>query len=276
MNGITAHCGESLILSDGRKTVIALMRDVFNKAGIALHAFDHYGHGYSEGTRFYVPSYQQNLQDYLNFIKLVDAEYGGELPVFIMGASYGGNLTIHAARRIQEDPSVGPKKFGGALMFCPAVIADLPPKPVQWLLRYLVAPLFPTWTPFFMPNPVSADRVWKDPEVLQKRTDPRLREMNIIGTGLPYRLGTALQLLISMEDAVAKIIPGFQVPFFLMHGTEDHGVKIEGSEFMWRTVDTPMQDREFHHIEGGYHDLFSMKDSREYLERAVAWMKKRI
>ena len=212
----------------------------------------------------------------MKFIKMVDEKYESKIPVFIMGTSYGGNLTIHASRRIQDDPSVGPKKFGGVLMFCPAVIGDMPPKPVYLTLRYLLAPLFPRWTPFFMPNPVSADRIWKEPEVLKLRTDPRLREMNIIGTGLPFRLGTAVSLVRALEDAVNISIPGYKVPFFLVHGTEDHGVKIEGSEFLWRTADTPNETREFHHIEGGYHDLFSMEDSPKYVEMAVAWMEKRM
>lgn len=168
MHGITGNSGEGFELSDGRKTVVALIHRVFNEAGIALHCFDHYGHGYSEGTRFFVPSYQENLQDYINFVQMVDKKYKGEMPIFLMGCSYGGTLTIHASRKFQDNPSLGPRKFGGALLFCPAVTTELPPYPVYLLLRYVLAPLYPKWTPFFMPNPISADRVWKDVRVDKK------------------------------------------------------------------------------------------------------------
>ena len=127
-----------------------------------------------------------------------------------------------------------------------------------------------------MPNPISADRIWKDPEVLKMRSDPRLKEMKIGGSGLPYKLGTAVALLVGMEEVQTKAIPGFKVPYFLAHGTEDYGVKIEGSEFLWRTADTPPEDRVFHHIEGAYHDLFSLEKSKDYLQMAVEWMETRI
>lgn len=148
MHGVTAHSGEGFeVASDGRKTNVALIRQVLNdEADMALHGFDQYGHGYSEGSRFFIPSFQQNLQDYLTFIRIVDQKYDGQVPIFLMGLSYGGNLTIQASRVIQDDPTVGPKQFGGALLFCPAVIGDLPPAPVYYTLRYLLAPLFPKWT----------------------------------------------------------------------------------------------------------------------------------
>lgn len=218
--GVEAHSGEAFECKDGRKTSVALIREVFNAADIAVHSFDYFGHGYSEGTRFLVPAYEDTVTDCLTFIQSVDETYKGELPVFIMGISYGGNLTIQTSRRIQDNPKLGPKTFGGAILWCPAVIGDLPPWPITYMLRYILAPLFPTWVPFFMPNPVSAERIWKDPEVLKMRTDPRLREMNIGGTGTPYRLGTAAAMVDGLEEVHDKAIPGFRVPFFLAHGTE--------------------------------------------------------
>jgi acylglycerol lipase len=276
LNGVTSHSGEGFQLSDGRMTNVALLRQVFNASNVALYSFDNYGHGFSEGTRFFIPSYEENLKDYLTFIRLVDDKNNGSLPVFIMGSSYGGNLTIHASRRVQDNPSLGPKKFGGAILFCPAVIGDLPPKPVYYALRYIFAPLCPLWTPFFMPHPINPERVWKDPEVRKLRQEPRLVEMQIGGAGNPYRLGTALSLVTAMDEVVSKAIPGYKVPFFLAHGTDDFGVKIEGSEFLWRTVDTPMDDRAFYHVEGGYHDLLSMKDSQKYLEMVISWMEQQL
>lgn len=145
LHGVTGQAGEAFEIA-GRKTNVALLRQVVNDADMALHAFDYYGHGFSEGTRFYVPSFQQSLQDVMTYIKLVDAAYDGKIPIFLLGASYGGNLTIQASRLIQDDASQGPTKFGGALLFAPSIIADLPPAPVTYVLRYLIAPLCPKWT----------------------------------------------------------------------------------------------------------------------------------
>uniref|UniRef100_A0A7S2Y9R0 Serine aminopeptidase S33 domain-containing protein n=1 Tax=Entomoneis paludosa TaxID=265537 RepID=A0A7S2Y9R0_9STRA len=274
INGVTSHSGEIFVKKNGQKTSVGLLIDTFNGANIALYSHDNYGHGYSEGDRFYIPSYESNLQDYLKFIKMVGDKNKGELPVYIMGISYGGTLTLHAARKIQDDPSLGPKKFSGCILACPAIIGDLPPFPVYQILRYILAPLFPKWTPFFMPNPISPDRIWSDPEVLEMHRNPRMTEMRLAGEGEPFRLGTALSLVVSLDEARFKVIPGFNVPFYLMHGTEDHGVKIEGSEYMWSTVDTPIDSREFVHVEGGFHDLFSLPESYDLMEGVVKWMKK--
>lgn len=155
MHGVAGHGGEALDVN-GRKTNVALIRQVLqgddgkknkNKNDIALHTFDLCGHGYSEGPRFFIPSFQENLNDYLTFIQLVDQEYDQKVPIFLMGMSYGGTLTIEASRSIQNDPQkVGPKIFAGALLYCPAVIGDLPPPAVYYTLRYVLAPLCPKWT----------------------------------------------------------------------------------------------------------------------------------
>lgn len=127
-----------------------------------------------------------------------------------------------------------------------------------------------------MPNPLSFGRIWKDPEMVRLRRDNRMMEMKLGGSGDPLRLGTALALVKSLDHVVHKSIPGFQAPFFLLHGTEDHVVKIEGSELFWRRVDTPKQHREFHHFEGGYHDIMGQKDSQKYMEAAVSWMERQL
>lgn len=126
-----------------------------------------------------------------------------------------------------------------------------------------------------MPNPVSPDRVWRDPEVLEMRRRPRELQMRICGGGEPFCLGTALALVNSIDQVVKHSIPGFKVPFFLAHGTKDYGVKIEGSEFMFEIAATADEDKEYHRLDGAYHDLFSLKESHDYLKKAVAWIEKR-
>jgi alpha-beta hydrolase superfamily lysophospholipase len=156
MHGIQAHGGNGDILKDGRKIEKAFLAESFNKEGFAFYAHDKYGHGYSEGTRRWIPnSYETNVQDFESLIRLAVAENGNDenIPVFLGAESYGCTVTIHVARRFQDDPSRGPKNFKGILLTAPAIIAELPPQPVFFLLKSVLAPLFPKWAPFFMPNP---------------------------------------------------------------------------------------------------------------------------
>jgi alpha-beta hydrolase superfamily lysophospholipase len=154
MHGIQAHGGNGDILKDGRKIEKAFLADAFVKEGFAFYAHDMYGHGYSEGTRRWIPaSYETNVKDFESLIRLAVAEQGEDTPVFLGAESYGGTVTIHVARRFQDNPSSAPKNFKGILLMAPAIIAELPPQPVFFILKSILAPLFPKWAPFFMPNP---------------------------------------------------------------------------------------------------------------------------
>lgn len=146
-HGIHAHGGHGVVMDDGRKLNMSLMVEQCMSEGFALYSFDYYGHGYSEGTRFLVPGWEKNLKDLLNFVELATAEHDSQLPCFLWGESYGGCLAIHATRSYQNNPETAPKNFKGVLLQAPAIIGDLPPYPVVFVLRNLLAPYFPRWTP---------------------------------------------------------------------------------------------------------------------------------
>lgn len=279
MHGISTHSGKALRMPPppppaSRPLNTALLADALTKQGFALYAFDLYGHGFSEGTRFLIPqSWETNLQDYRRFCHLVASQHDASLPLFLMGESYGCTLTIHLARHFQDHPESAPPNFDSIILTAPAIIGDLPPLPVVWTLRYLLTPLFPTWRPFFMPNPVSADRIWKDETIRKIRMEPR--NQLIDGSGIPFRLGTATNLLAALEACRTTAIPGFKLPYCIIHGTEDYGVPMEGSEFMWDHTETAPTDREFHRIDGAYHDLFADPQAEKCMELVLAWIQKR-
>lgn len=273
VHGIQTHGGKAFVLKNGRKINLALLTDACNKENIALYAPDMYGHGYSEGQRWMIPgTWENNLHDLTAFVNLVKGD-DMTIPLFLLGESYGGTLTIHAARHFQDNPETVPN-FAGIMLTGPAIIGDVPPYPVYFVLRYCLAPLFPSWIPFFMPNPVSAERVWRDPEVLALHTTPRMKELMLDSAGTPFRLGTAKNLLIALELARTQALPGFKVPYCIVHGSKDMGVPIKGSEFMVATASTPPEDAEFHRIEGAYHDLLADPVAEEVVEHFIVFMQK--
>lgn len=276
-HGIQAHSGQSFVTEQGDKLNMPLLCEQYLQHGYAIFAHDMYGHGYSEGTRWLIPgSYEINKKDSLNFIKLAVSDHDESTPVFLLGESYGCTLNLLVARYFQDYPEEAPKNFGGSLLLAPAIVGDLPPYPVYFTLRYILAPLLPAWRPFFMPNPVSADRIWRDPAVLKQRVDPRMAECAIGGAGQPFRLGTASNLVCALEAARTKAIPGLKVPFCVLHGTADYGVKIEGSEYLWEHSATPNEHREFHRIEGAYHDLLSDPERKTVVQKTIDWLERRL
>jgi pimeloyl-ACP methyl ester carboxylesterase len=126
------------------------------------------------------------------------------------------------------------------------------------------------------PNPVSADRIWREPEILALKTGARSVAMKLNGAGTAFRLGTAKNLLDALMDVKSSVIPGFTVPYCLLHGTEDAACPISGPEFMWKTAKTPEAEREFHRLEGAYHDLSADPDADKFIKITLDWVEKRL
>lgn len=259
--------------SDGRYTDYALRSRGMNKAGIAVYAHDGLGHGFSEGQRFYIPDgdWTVNRDDLVKFARFVASKHDPGTPIFLSGDSYGGCLALHAAKVLQDDPQG--VTLTGLLVNCPAIHGDLPPLPVIYFLQYGLAPFFPTRTPFFMPHPITADRVWKEDEPRAFFTDQK--EMRGLSTGgVKFCLGTALGMLLAMQSVQEDVIPAIQIPFHVNHGTDDHGVRISGSEFLVEKALTPKEDQVFNRVEGGYHGLFSELEAPSFLESELNFIEK--
>jgi len=275
MHGIQTHSGKANILSNGRKINVGLQAEMLLNENCALFAFDMYGHGFSEGMRFWIPSWENNKQDYINFVHLVQKQVGDTVPIFLLGESYGSTLTLHVAKHFQDHPSEAPKRFNSIILTAPAIIGDVPPRPIYDFFMFL-ARRYPQWRPFFMVNPVSPDRIWRDPEVLKIRSDPKFIASKIDGSGEPFILGTAANMVWSMDSLRQEVIPAFQLPFMILHGTKDYAVPIAGSEFMWENVATPMEQRKFLRKEGVYHDIFSDQLAEECMQDVIDWINDRL
>ena len=258
-----------------------LMIDTFVTNDIAVYAYDLYGHGYSEGVRFFIPeSYHVNVQDYIQFCHLVVAKDHptSTAPIFFMGESYGCTIVLHAAKYFQDhssDPEKQLPNFDSLILTAPAIIGDLPIYPVVVLLTWL-GKYYPTWRPFFMPNPVSPDRIWKDPLVRECYCD-KTKPANVVdGSGIPFRLGTGVQLLRALEDVRTNIIPQLTTPYMVIHGTEDHGVPISGSEYLYKNSLTASDQKEFIQMEHAYHDLLADPTAEISMTHIMNWMDRRI
>jgi len=250
------------------------VRTMTEQHGFAVYAHDQLGHGYSEGARFLIPSgkWQINRDDLIRFAKDVVCKEYPDVPLFLCGDSYGGCLVLHAGREFQDHPELVNNQFAGILLNAPAIIGDLPPAPVVALLRRL-AVLTPTWTPFFMPHPVSSERIWKE---LEPREYYSNKNDGLSKGGKPFCLGTALGLLTALESVRADIIPGFTAPFSINHGTKDYAVLMEGSEFMMEHAKTPKEDAVLNKIPDGYHDMYSELNAEEILDLEIKWIQQQL
>mmetsp|Transcript_25356 Transcript_25356/g.44551 ORF Transcript_25356/g.44551 Transcript_25356/m.44551 type:complete len:359 (+) Transcript_25356:73-1149(+) len=274
-HGIHSHSAHASRI-DGRALDLALFVDTFLNMGLAVYARDMYGHGLSEGTRFYIPSWTEARQDVINFCKLVADQHPKDIPLFISGESIGGNFSILVSRYFQDHPEDAPSNFDSSLLICPAIEGDLPPFPVYQLLRYVLAPLRPKWRPFFMPNPISPDRIWRDSKVCAEYTQPRRQESQMDACGIPFRLGTAVGMVLALEHVQKVAIPGYNKPFCIVHGDNDEGVPISGSKRLYGSSSTPEDQKEFHTIPGAHHGLLADPRAEEAIGHLAKFVETRI
>jgi alpha-beta hydrolase superfamily lysophospholipase len=275
MHGICTHSVKYIQLPhSNRKVSSPLLIERLLQNDIAFYAFDLYGHGYSEGLRSFIPeSYHINCQDYSTFCQMVAQENVHQAPIVLLGESYGSTLSLLVARQFQDDAAGGLPNFDSLILTAPAIIGDLPPYPVVKFLTFL-AYYYPTWRPFFMPNPVSPDRIWRDPAVRAIYSDKSLPANKVDGQGIPFRLGTGVNLLRALEDVRNRAIPGLTVPYMILHGTEDHGVPISGSELLYEK--SASTEKEFLRKPGAYHDLLADPVAEECMQDILGWIEKRV
>jgi len=273
-HGICGQSGFGMKIAD-RYTDQALRIRQMANAGIAVYSFDGLGHGFSEGSRFYIPGgrWQIFRDDLVAFCRLASEDFdddGGAVPLFVSGDSYGGCLALHAAHHFQENDAERPPGFVGCSLNCPSIEADLPPKPVELFLRYGLAPFFPTWTPFFMPHPITSERIWKEPEAREYFSDPE-KSHGLWRGGVPFCLGTAVGLLASLKEA-QRISHSFRLPFHISHGDQDYGVPLSGSQHLYNNSKTPVEKKSLNIVVGGYHGMFSQPDAKDILGHEIRWI----
>jgi len=262
---------------DGELFKIPFLVSMLSEAGYIVYSLDMLGHGFSEGIRFFIPDFDWtvNRDDLASFAMFASKEETPGLPLFLGGESYGACLAIHVSRKWIEDPESGPTNYRGMGIFSPAIFGDVPPAPVVAFLTSL-AHGFPTWTPFFMPDIVSPERIWRNENVRAELTSDRREEMGIAGGSRKFCLGTAVSLLRALTSVEKEVVPGLTTPFFVTHGTNDAGVPVGGTKYLSEKAATLEEDKCVKIIEGGFHDLLSEDNRKEIVGALVDWMDSRI
>lgn len=189
---------------------IQLTSVYFAKAGFAVCALDHQGHGFSEGLVAHIPDIEPVVDDCISFFDSFRARYPLSLPCFMYSESLGGAiaLLIH----LRGGPSRG---WDGLVLngaMCGISPKFKPPWPLEHLLS-IVATLVPTWrvvpTRGSIPD-LSFKVEWKRKLALASPT----RRM-----GRP-RAATAQELMRVCREVQGKF-EEVTLPLLIVHGAED-------------------------------------------------------
>lgn len=220
-------------------------------AGIAVHAFDQRGFGRSPGRRAYIAEYEPLLRDLDAFLELVRGR-AGDLPLFIMGHSMGGQVI--ALHYLTRKPPVAGIVFSSAFL----QFADDVPKALV-ALSGIVGTLLP-WLPV---SKVETIDISRDPEVVRAAdADPLSFHGRVLA-----RTGAQFKFAI---DHIQARLEEFDKPMYVLHGTDDKLIPVRSSRELYARAGSA--DKTLKIYEGGYHELWNDLCKDEAIQGIIDWL----
>jgi alpha-beta hydrolase superfamily lysophospholipase len=220
--------------------------------GLAVHGYDHRGHGRSEGTRCHVDRFEELLDDADRVLARVREEHPG-LPLALIGHSMGG--LVVAAYLADRRPAVAAAVTSGAALAVGPGVSRARMAAARLLRRLAPRMAFGSGL-----DPAGLSR---DPDVVRRYVeDP-----------LVYRTMTtslAVELLASIPRVAGRAVE-VQVPVLMLHGSEDPLCPIEGSRAFHGGVRVP--GSAFRAYPGLRHEIFNEPEREQVFADLLEWLR---
>jgi alpha-beta hydrolase superfamily lysophospholipase len=219
------------------------------RRGISIAAFDHRGHGLSDGTRGLIGSYLQSVQDTHRFLAWLRTERGAT-PLILFGHSMGGTIAGIAA--IDR-----PADIAGVVLSSPALEFPQP----SWLQKASL--LLEKLIPIVPIESLDRSLLSRRPEVkADTDTDP-----------LYYRgrvsVKTGAQLIRAARHLLRDAI-NLHVPLLILHGTADRLTLPSGSTRLYKRAGT--NDKALCLFPEAYHETFNDEHGERVLDRITEFV----
>lgn len=221
--------------------------------GVSVYAFDMWGSGRSPGSRGMTDG-EQAARDTLAARQLLADT---ELPVFLLGHSYGGLITVTSALRDQSGLS-------GVILLAPDFVY-YDPGPFWRGVAQVGGFLFPTFIPSlgFSDN----SELTRDRDALQRIQEDPLMHMG----GMTF-VTVRDRARIAYENQA--LYPQLRVPILVVHGTGDGIASSNGSRDFIAAVAS--EDKTLALIEDGHHSLLDDWAQDEARGLILAWLEERL
>ena len=217
----------------------------FADRGYAVAAFDLRGHGQSEGTRAYVDSFNDFVDDVEVIVK--SGLVRTDIPWVLYGHSLGGLICTYYLAEERPHPDAG-------IISAPALDADVP-----GALRFTAQMLGRVTPKLAMPNSIDGAQLSRDEAVGEAYfADP------LVYTKATTRLGMET---FAAQDRSGDVIVGIDTPTLVIHGGDDPLVPPSASAPL-AAVDSV--ERKVY--PGLRHEMHNEPDQVQVLSEISAWL----
>ena len=201
-----------------------------------VFSHDHVGHGLSEGARCVVKDFETYTLDVLQHVEIVREKYP-LVPLFLIGHSMGGLITIHVALRL------GPL-IQGAIFLAPC-LEVIGRTPFMNCLAHFLAPLCPGYHVKHEDDGPIANTHDEDSVARKRKEDPLVYKRGM-------KLQQAVQITRGMGQANASA-HNLHTPYLLIHGDTDKVTDFEASQSFHEK--SASQDKTIIIVKGALHHL---------------------
>jgi acylglycerol lipase len=220
------------------------------REGYAVYALDHRGHGRSAGPRALVDR-MDNLVADLDTLVIQASKAHPNLPVFLLGHSMGGTVSLCYALRHQD-------RLDAVALTGPLAAIEATPAVVRVLAKVLSALI-----PRLPAIRVDPSLVSRDPAVVQAyKDDPLVHHRK-----LPVR--TVAELAAAVESFPGRA-PEITVPTLILYGDADQICPTEGSVMLGNRVGAT--DRTVKSYPGLYHEILNEPEQEQVMDDLCAWL----
>lgn len=220
----------------------------------SVTAYDHRGHGLSDGLPGHVENFDEYDQD---LVKLIEAvrERAQSRSLFLIGHSMGGLIALRYLARHPENVS-------GAVISAPLIEVAVPVPAHKLMIARVGARMAPRLR---LDNEINPANLSRDPEVGRAYAADPLVNRKVSTTWF----AEASRAMREVAERAREI----KTPVLVMHGTDDRLASVDATKRMFKNIGSP--DKELVIYPGFYHELFNEPEKREVFDRVTEWMEKR-
>lgn len=221
------------------------------RRGFAVYAFDHYGHGKSDGHAGFVERFSVYLDGVAAMLEKTQKEHPQQ-PLFLLGHSMGGLI---AATFLLDHQAA----FKAAVLSGPAIKSDQAPPALVIALIRLLSVIVPT-LPLIQ---LDASGVSRDQDVVNEYMNDPLVHHGKLSARLLAEMSAAMNDILRRADEI-------KVPIMLLHGEADQLTSPSGSAELFEAIGST--DKTLKTYPGLYHEIFNEPEQDEVLSDMSRWL----
>jgi acylglycerol lipase len=223
--------------------------DHFVPLGYAVYAFDHIGHGQSQGIREFVERFTDYTDTLAAYCKLVEGWQAGKA-IFLFGHSLGGLIASYYLLDHQAS-------FKGAVISGPGIKLSVSPVTVSiYKILALLAPKMGFWT-------VDATGISRDSKVVESYLNDPL----VFHGQTPLR--SVVEILKAQQRVTAEV-QEIRLPFIVLQGSADKIVDPGGAQILYHGASSA--DKTISIYAGLYHEVFHEPERARVLKDVETWL----